>query len=127
MKSSSAVGDSNASLKSFDSQSGRGSSADRRHSVVSVVAATENSQRPRKGSGHGATMVTGHAGPQEASPRDETSSTSSRWAMSTQALVMLLSLIHPDKRIRGDGYETGDERAISLPLTWLKIFWKSYE
>jgi len=76
---SSAVDDSDASFKRFDSQSDRGSSSHLRRSTVSVAAATADSQqRPQTGSGHGATMATGHAGPQEVSPRDETSGTSPR-------------------------------------------------
>ena len=124
----SAVDNSDASFKRFDSQSGRGSSALLRRSNVSVAAATADSQqRPQKGSGHGATMVTGHAGPQEASPRDETScSTSPRWAMSTRTLVVLLSPsnshIHSDRPIRGDRCRKGGGGAISLSLRCWKVF-----
>jgi len=72
--------------KQFDVQSGRGSSADQQRSTISVAAAADASQQPAERQrqprrpGHGATFQVGHNGPQEATPRDETSSASTEWA-----------------------------------------------
>lgn len=74
--------DDDEQLKRSD---GGGSSTDDLHrSTLTVASATEESQpspeprRMREGSGHGATRTVGHDGPQGASPRDETSSTSAQ-------------------------------------------------
>ena len=47
----------------------------------------------------------------------------------TRRVTITEQLTHSysERPIRGDGYKTGDERAITLPLTCWKIFWKSYE